>query len=188
MSWMIGPASFGGSTPDSQYWSVDRNNWAGSSRRSLIGSSWQSAQKAQSNKALTDLISRLETQSANARAANLARYNEAMDIYTKIEQMYQPGGAFQTSAYAELDRMKTQDLAHATQTAVDVGLSKTTGQQYASQRWTQEVGAPAIQKIQAQAQGLLAQAMGNRAAFIERREDVGPDYATIAQLTMAANS
>lgn len=144
--------------------------------------------KKPNNNAINDLIKRLDAQSQAARAANLARYDEAMGIYNKIEAMYQPGGAFQTSAYAELDRMKNQDLASAMQNAVDAGLSKTTGAQYASQRWTEQVGAPAIQKIQAQAQQLQAQAMGNRAAFIERREDVGPDYATIAQLTMAAKS
>jgi len=167
--------------------SITDQDWAGGGRGGTDGSNTSNATN-QNSSAINDLIGRLESQSQAARAANLARYDQALGIYGEIEKMYQPGGQFETSAYGQLNKMKEQDLAHSMQTAVDSGMSKTTGTQYASQRWTDEVGAPAIQKIQAQAQGLLAQAMGQRAGFIERREDVGPDYGTIAQLAMAANS
>lgn len=116
------------------------------SRPASGGTQWQSQ--------ISDLIQKMEDQAVAARTANLQRYDEAMGIYEKIESMYQPGGAFETAAMGNLERQKKQDLAYAAQQGVSSGLSQTTRQQYASQRWTQEVGAPATVQIQAQAQQL----------------------------------
>ena len=169
----VGPSDFGG---------VGSYGFMGSGVSSSVG--WNQ-QRTQFN--LDKFINKLEEQAQSARAANLDRYNQAMGIYEKIEAMYAPGGAFETSALGQLDKQRKQDLASAAQAGVTSGLSQTTRQQYASQRWTEEVGAPATVQIQAQAQQMLAQAMGQRAGFIERREDEYPDYATIAQLVMSAS-
>lgn len=170
----IGPASGRGTgSSTAPIYRTTYNNGGSSSN------AWQSQ--------IGELVNKMENQAASARAANLSRYDEAKGIYSKIEAMYQPGGAFETAAFGQLEQQKKSDLAYSAQQGVDSGLSQTTRQQYASQRWTEQVGAPATVQIQAQAQQALAGAMGNRAAFIERREDEYPDYAQIAQLMMAAN-
>lgn len=129
------------------------------------------------------LVNKFEDQASSARTANLERYNQAMDIYSNIEKMYAPGGQLETRGMEMIESQRNKDLAYSAQSGVSSGLSQTTRQQYASKRWTEDVGAPALQDLQYKSQASLAGAMGQRAGFIERREDEYPDYGMIAQLT-----
>jgi hypothetical protein len=141
------------------------------------------AQSMQKQNRLQELIDKMDLEAQNSRAANLARYNQALDIYSNIEKMFSPGNEMETAFSSNLDRMRKKDLASAAQAGVTSGLSQTTREQYAGKRWSEDVGVPALTQFQGQMAQQKAGAMGQKAQFIERREDVGPDYSAIASLT-----
>lgn len=133
-----------------------------------------------------DVIRRFEQQQAAARAANERRYQEAMQIYERIIEQYEPGGAFGAGYEAQLERTKTRDIAASQQALVSGGLFGTSITAGLPKKWEEEVGQPARLKLEDLRMGRLAEALTGQAGFIERREDIGPDYATIAQLSAQA--
>lgn len=130
-----------------------------------------------------DIIARFSEQQDKAREANERRYAEALELYDRIIKQYEPGGAFGAGVEAQLGREKVRTVASQTQQLVSSGLFGTSVTAGLGQKFEEEVGAPTRLKAQDIAFERLAQAGVGKAGLIERREDVGPDYATIAQLT-----
>ena len=71
------------------------------------------------------------------------------------------------------------------QALVSSGLSSTTQAAGLGKKFEEEVGAPARLQAQDISSQRLSGAEAQKAGFIERREDVGPDYATIASLAQS---
>jgi hypothetical protein len=127
---------------------------------------------------------KLQEAAEEARKANEERYAQAMKIYEDIEAMYAPGGAFGAGYEAELEATKKRDVASEVSQSISSGLFGTTVPTTAAKRWEETVGAPARLKLEDLRMGKYAEAMGAKAGLIERREDVYPDYSTIANLLM----
>lgn len=137
--------------------------------------------------ALTDdLLARFEAQQATANEANEKRYDQAMAIYDEIIAQYQPGGAFGQSVEAGLQREKTRTVAKQTQDLTSSGLFGTSLTAGLGSKFEEEVGQPTRLRAQDISFERLASASQGKASFIERREDTGPDYATIASLAQTA--
>jgi len=135
---------------------------------------------------LDDLIAKFQQQQEAAREANERRYQEGLAIYDKIIKQYEPGGAFLQGVGTQLGREKTRTVARQTQDLVSSGLFGTSLTAGLGQKFEEEVAAPTRLRAEDIALERLAQAGVGKAGFIERREDIGPDYATIAQLAAQA--
>jgi len=135
-----------------------------------------------------DIIANFQQQQEAARAANEARYAESLKLYDEIIKQYQPEGGFLKGAEAELGREKVRTVAGQEQKLVSSGLFGTSTTAGLGSKWEAEVGQPARLKLEDVRMGRLAQALGAKAGAIERREDIGPDYATIAALSQQAAS
>jgi len=135
-----------------------------------------------------DIIARFQQQQDAARKSNEERYAEALKLYDQIIQQYQPEGGFLKGAEAELGREKIRTVAGQEQKLVSSGLFGTSTTAGLGSKWEAEVGQPARLKLEDVRMGRLAQALGAKAGAIERREDIGPDYATIAALSQQAAS
>jgi len=135
-----------------------------------------------------DIIANFQQQQEAARAANEARYAESLKLYDEIIKQYQPEGGFLKGAETELGREKVRTVAGQEQKLVSSGLFGTSTTAGLGSKWEAEVGQPARLKLEDVRMGRLAQALGAKAGAIERREDIGPDYATIAALSQQAAS
>jgi len=135
---------------------------------------------------LDELIGKFTEQQEAARLSNEQRYAQALEIYDKIISQYQPEGGYLKGAEAELERVKGRTVASETQDLVSSGLFGTSTRAGLGQRWEAEVGMPARLKLEDIRMERLAQALGGKASAIQAREDIGPDYATVAQLSAAA--
>jgi len=133
-----------------------------------------------------EIIAKFEEQQEATRAANEARYAESLKLYDEVIEQYQPEGGFLKGAEAELGREKVRTVAEQEQKLVSSGLFGTSIRAGLGSKWEAEVGQPARLKLEDVRMGRLAQALGGKAGAIERREDVGPDYALIAQLVSEA--
>jgi len=139
-------------------------------------------QRQQTFASLPSIISEMQKQAAEARAENLRRYEEAMNIYKQIEQMYAPGSSFMKGAEAMIERGKEREVARGMQSLVSAGLAGTTRAAGLGRLYEEEVAMPARLRLEDLRTRSLAQAMAGRAGFIERRQDVYPDLGLIAQL------
>jgi len=137
---------------------------------------------------LDDLIAKFQQQQEAAREANERRYQEGLAIYDRIIKQYEPGGAFLQGVEKQLGREKAKTVAQQTQDLISSGLFGTSLTAGLGKKFEEEVATPARLRAQDIAFERLAQAGVGKAGFIERREDVGPDYGLIAQLAMAAAS
>jgi len=135
-----------------------------------------------------DIIASFQEQQEAARLSNEQRYAQALELYDEIISQYQPEGGFLTGAKAELEREKGREVAGQTQGLVSSGLFGTSLTAGLGQKWEVERGQPARLKLEDVRMGRLAEALQAKAGVIERREDVGPDYATIAQLSAQAGA
>lgn len=128
------------------------------------------------------LLGQFQRAGAEARAANLKRYQEAMSIYDKIIARSQPGGAFERRGLAEIRGARTKGVGQETQQLISSGLYGTTTMAGTGRRWEAEVGAPARGRLEDVMEQRLTGAQQAKAGFIERREDEYPDYGMLAQL------
>jgi len=136
--------------------------------------------------ALGGLLERFQKQEEAAKAANLQRYQQAMEIYDEIISRYRPGGEFGRAALGQLEQRKIRDVGKETQQLISSGLYGTTTMAATGRRWEEAVGGPERLKLEDIQMQRLSQAQIGKAGFIERREDVGPDYGMIAQLASQA--
>lgn len=135
-----------------------------------------------------DIIANFQAKQDAANAANEKRYEEALALYGDIVEQYKPGGAFGAGFEAQLGRQKTKTVAGQTQQLVSSGLYGTSVTAGLGQKFEEEVGMPARLKLEDVRMGRYAEAVGQKAGLIERREDTGPDYGMIAQLSSQAAS
>jgi len=137
--------------------------------------------------ALVDtIIAKWEAAQAEANRRNEERYRQALEEYDKIIQMYSPGGAFGKGFEAQLERGRIKSLAQGTQALVSSGLYGTTMQAGLGKKFEEEVATPARLQMEDIRMQRLAGARQARAGLIERREDVAPSYALMAQLVQQA--
>ena len=138
--------------------------------------------------AYQDIIANFQAKQDAANLANQKRYEEAIELYSGIVEQYKPGGAFGAGFEAQLGRQKTKTVAGQTQSLVSSGLFGTSVTAGLGQKFEEEVGMPARLKLEDIRMGKYAEAVGQKAGLIERRDDVGPDYGMIAQLSSQAAS
>jgi len=137
--------------------------------------------------ALVDnILAKWEAAQAEANRRNEERYRQALEEYDKIIQMYSPGGAFGKGFEAQLERGRIKSLAQGTQALVSSGLYGTTMQAGLGKKFEEEVATPARLQLEDLRMQRLAGARQARAGLIERREDVAPSYALMAQLAAQA--
>jgi len=146
------------------------------------------ADSSNANSSLQGILAQMQADQEASKAANLKRYDEGLNIYSNIEALYASGGAFEQSHLAQLESTKKQDLASSMQSAVSSGMGKTTRAAFSGARWEQEVGAQARLNLESILTDKRAGAARDKAGFIERRNDTGPDYATIANLAAQASN
>jgi hypothetical protein len=131
---------------------------------------------------MASLLEQLQAQKQAAKAANLKRYEQAMAIYDEIISRYRPGGEFGRAALGQLEKRKIRDVGKETQQLISSGLYGTTTMAATGRRWEESVGGPERLKLEDIQMQRLSEAQIGKAGFIERREDIGPDYGMIAQL------
>jgi len=124
------------------------------------------------------------TERANEAAAK--RESEVRGLLDEIVGMYAPGGDFGAGYEAELARTKTQDLARGTQALISSGLYGTTMAAGLGTAWEEAVGAPSRLKLEDVRTQRYAEALGQKAGFIERIEDVSPSFELMAGLEQQA--
>ena len=118
----------------------------------------------------------------SAKAANLQRYQQGMDIYNEIIGRYSSGGALAKGVEATLARTKTKDMASGMQSLASSGLANTTMAAGLGKKWEEEVGTPARLSLADTVEQRLSQAQQAKAGFIERRTDTGPDPGMVSSL------
>ena len=129
-----------------------------------------------------DLIAQFQAQQERANLANEQRFQQGLDIFDRIIKQQETGGTFQKATEAAIERGRTKSVAQGTQALVSSGLASTTQAAGLGKKFEEEVGVPARLQAADISQQRLTQALTGKAGFIERREDIGPDYATIAGL------
>lgn len=117
-----------------------------------------------------------------ARQANLRREKEIRGYFDTMIGLYAPGGGFGRGYEAELERTKTKDVARGTQQLISSGLYGTTTAAGLGKAWEEEVGAPSRLRLEDLRLERYAQALGQKASFVERIENMYPDYGLIAGL------
>ena len=153
---------------------------------------YQAALKAQQQrrreKAYQGVLARFEKQQEEARRMNEQRYAEAQQLYNQVISQYEPGGDFGKGYIAQLERTKQRTVAGQQQQLVSSGLFGTSVTAGLGQKFEEEVGQPARLRLEDLRRSRYAQALQAKAGLVERREDIGPDYRTIAQLAQQAYS
>jgi len=135
-----------------------------------------------------DLVGQFQTQADEARAANEARYGQGLGIYDQIISMFQPGGGFGAGQTEQYERTKEQALATQQQQAITSGLGNVTTQLGAESAYEQRVGVPFRLQLADLVTERLTGAMGQKAGFIERREDEPPSPELLANLVTQAEA
>lgn len=135
---------------------------------------------------IEDLLAKFDVQHAQSNIANVQRYKEGIGLHDENIAQFLPGGSFGAGMEAQLERAATKSVAQSQQSLVSSGLQGTTTAANIRKKWEEDVGTPArlqMEDIKAQK---LAAARAEKAGFIERRQDIGPDYSTIASLAKTA--
>ena len=135
-----------------------------------------------------DLVGQFQTQADEARAATEERYGQGLGIYDQIISMFQPGGGFGAGQMEQFERTKEQALAQQYQSAITSGLGNVTTQLGAESAYEQRVGVPFRLQLADLMTERLTGAMGEKAGFIERREDIPPSPELMANLVMGAEA
>ena len=133
-----------------------------------------------------DLLAKFQIQQDQANAANEERYQEGLGIYDDIIAQYSPGGSFGAGIDAQIEKGANKAVAQGTQQLISSGLYGTTTAANLRKKYEEDVAG--AQRLQAEdvKSDRLAQARTQKAGFVERREDVGPDARTIASLAQTA--
>lgn len=136
---------------------------------------------------LTQLAEKLEGEYAEAKSANIKRYQEALGIYDEIVGMYEPGGGFGAGYEAQLEQTKTKDVGTAISQNISSGLYGVQTTSGAASRWEAEVGQPARLRLEDLRKSRYGEALQGKAGVIERRVDEYPDQGLIANLYAQAS-
>ena len=129
-----------------------------------------------------NLIAQFQAQQEKANLANELRYRQGLDIFDRIIKQQETGGTLQKATEVAIGRGRTKSVAQGMQALVSSGLVSTTQAAGLGKKYEEEVGVPARLQAADISQQRLNQALTGKAGFIERRQDTGPDFATIAAL------
>jgi hypothetical protein len=136
--------------------------------------------------ALVDsLLASFQQAQATANAANEARYQKGLEIFDKIIAQFQEGGAFAQATEAALATGEKRSVAQGMQSLVSSGLAGTTTAATLGRQFQEEVGTPARLAAESERIRGYTSALGQKAGFVERREDVGPSFSDIAGLAQS---
>lgn len=156
------------------------------SRTPLLGRPFESIQPytitTQRRAPYSGLIRQIGAQQASARAANIARQKRIESLYGRMMGMVSPGGAFEKRGLADIERQKTKGVGTEMQQMISSGMYGTTTAAGAGRRWEADVGAPARLRLEDIMQQRQLGVMGQKAGFLERIEDVYPDYSSLLQM------
>ena len=128
------------------------------------------------------LISQVGRQSESARRANIQRRKQIETMYDKMMGMVGPGGAFEKRGLGEIEAAKTKGVGQETQQMISSGMYGTTTAAGVGRKWEADVGAPARLRLEDIMQQRQLGVMGQKAGFLERIEDVYPDYSALMQM------
>jgi len=128
------------------------------------------------------LTSQISAQSASARRANIARQKRIEEMYDKMMGMVGPGGAFEKRGLGEIERARTKGVGGEMQQMISSGMYGTTTAAGVGRKWEADVGAPARLRLEDIMQQRQLGVMGQKAGFLERIEDVYPDYSSLLQM------
>ena len=128
------------------------------------------------------LTGQISAQSASARRANIERRKQIEGMYDKMMGMVGPGGAFEKRGLGEIERARTKGVGQETQQMISSGMYGTTTAAGVGRRWEADVGAPARLRLEDIMQQRQLGVMGQKAGFLERIEDVYPDYSALMQM------
>lgn len=128
------------------------------------------------------LIRQVGAQQREAKAANIARQKRIESLYGEMMGMVSPGGAFEKRGLADIERQKTKGVGKEMQQMISSGMYGTTTAAGVGRGWEAEVGAPARLRLEDIMQQRQLGVMGQKAGFLERIEDVYPDYSSLLQL------
>ncbi len=131
---------------------------------------------------LSNTIGQISRQQSSARQANIARRGQIEGIYGKMMGMVSPGGAFEKRGLADIARQKTQTVGKETQGLISGGMFGTTTTAGLGRKFEANVGAPARLRLEDIMQQRQLGVMGQKAGFLERIEDVYPDYSSLLQM------
>jgi len=121
-----------------------------------------------------------------ANQAALKRETEIRSLLDTIVSTYAPGGSYQKGMEAMLERQKQQYLGSATQNLISSGLYGSTMTAGLPGKFEEEIGMPTRAKLEDVRTQAYTGALGQKAGFIERIEDITPSFETIANLTARA--
>jgi hypothetical protein len=128
------------------------------------------------------LLKQYQTAYDTAKASNLSRYNELMDLSNAIIGQYTPGGAMEKAGTQKIETQKTQDVGGARQNLISSGLYGTTVNAALPSTWEANVGMGARLTLEQMMQQGYTGALQNKANIIENREDAYPNLDMMAQL------
>ena len=128
------------------------------------------------------IIGQVGTQQRSAKRANIARRKQIEAMYDKMMGMVGPGGAFEKRGLGEIERAKTKGVGQETQQMISSGMYGTTTAAGVGRKWEADVGAPARLRLEDIMQQRQLGVMGQKAGFLERIEDVYPDYSALLQM------
>ena len=132
--------------------------------------------------AYSGLTRQIGAQSASARRANIERRKQIEGMYDKMMGMVEPGGAFEKRGLGEIERARTKGVGQETQQMISSGMYGTTTAAGVGRKWEADVGAPARLRLEDIMQQRQLGVMGQKAGFLERIEDVYPDYSSLLQM------
>ena len=132
--------------------------------------------------AYSGLTRQIGAQSASARRANIQRRKQIEAMYDKMMGMVGPGGAFEKRGLGEIEAAKTKGTGKEMQQMISSGMYGTTTAAGVGRKWEADVGAPARLRLEDIMQQRQLGVMGQKAGFLERIEDVYPDYSALLQM------
>jgi hypothetical protein len=139
--------------------------------------SWQTGYKGEQS----DPFKMYQDAYNEAKAQNELRYTQGLDILDKAIERYQPGGQFGQGAMAQYETGKYKAMSEGMSSLVSSGLSNTTVAAGMPLKYEQEVGTPFRLQLEDMRMGKLTAAEQAKVKFIQEREDMYPDIASMMQ-------
>ena len=128
------------------------------------------------------LIGQVGAQQRSAKKANVARQKRIESLFDMMQKMVAPGGAFEKRGLADIEAQKTKGVGKEMQQMISSGMYGTTTAAGVGRKWEADVGAPARLRLEDIMQQRQLGVMGQKAGFLERIEDVYPDYSALMQM------
>jgi hypothetical protein len=128
-----------------------------------------------------NVSSQLDREQESAKQANLARQKQITSMYDEMMQRFQPGGAFEKRGLGQIERARTKGVGQEMQQMISSGLFGTTTAAQTGRRWEAEVGAPSRLRLEDIMQQRLTGIQQQKAGFLERIEDVYPNYSALVR-------